>query len=234
MKLFSKKIESKYGYLIAKEAPTSFVTEQLQKMIVNLEYANVDGKFKIIQFTSSMQSEGKTTLISNVSYLLAARGKKVLVVDLDLRRPKVNRIYSVINKDGLTEYLLGKIDKKTLIRKSEDGIDYIISGEKTSSIIQILESQKLKELFLELKSEYDYILLDTPPVIVVSDALLINRVADGVIFIVAHGLGKKSMVKEAIQSLTRNNVPIIGLCMTQDKVTKGKKYGYTYKYYNND
>lgn len=234
MKLFSKKIESKYGYLIAKEAPTSFVTEQLQKMIVNLEYANVDGKFKIIQFTSSMQSEGKTTLISNVSYLLAARGKKVLVVDLDLRRPKVNRIYSVINKDGLTEYLLGKIDKKTLIRKSEDGIDYIISGEKTSSIIQILESQKLKELFLELKEEYDYILLDTPPVIVVSDALLINRVADGVIFVVAHGLGKKSMVKEAIHSLTRNNIPIIGLCMTQDKVTKGKKYGYTYKYYNND
>lgn len=234
MKLFSKKIESNYGYLVAKEAPNSFVTEQLQKMIVNLEYANVDGQYKIVQFTSSMQSEGKTTLISNVAYLLASRGKKVLVVDLDLRRPKVNRIYSVINKEGLTDYLLGKIDKKTLIRKSDDNIDYIISGEKTTSIVQILESQKLKDLFEGLKQDYDYILLDTPPVIVVSDALLINRIADGVIFIVAHGQGKKSMVKEAITSLTRNNIPIIGLCMTQDKVTKGKKYGYTYKYYSND
>lgn len=234
MKLFSKKIDSNYGYLVSKEAPNSFVTEQLQKMIVNLEYANVDGKFKVIQITSSMQSEGKTTLISNLTYLLSTRGKKVLVVDLDLRRPKVNRIFGAINKDGLTDFLLGKIDKKTLIRHSEDKIDYIVSGEKTSSIVQILESQKLKDLFDDLKQDYDYIILDTPPVIVVSDALLINRIADGVIFIVAYGQGKKVMVKEAIHSLTRNNVPIIGLCLTQDKVTKGKKYGYTYKYYSND
>ncbi len=234
MKLFSKKIDSNYGYLVSKEAPNSFVTEQLQKMIVNLEYANVDGKFKVIQITSSMQSEGKTTLISNLTYLLSTRGKKVLVVDLDLRRPKVNRIFGAINKDGLTDFLLGKIDKKTLIRHSEEKIDYIVSGEKTSSIVQILESQKLKDLFDDLKQDYDYIILDTPPVIVVSDALLINRIADGVIFIVAYGQGKKVMVKEAIHSLTRNNVPIIGLCLTQDKVTKGKKYGYTYKYYSND
>lgn len=234
MKLFSKKIDSNYGYLVSKEAPNSFVTEQLQKMIVNLEYANVDGKFKVIQITSSMQSEGKTTLISNLSYLLSTRGKKVLIVDLDLRRPKVNRIFNAINKDGLTDFLLGKIDKKTLIRHSEEKIDYIVSGEKTSSIVQILESQKLKDLFDDLKQDYDYIILDTPPVIVVSDALLINRIADGVIFIVAYGQGKKVMVKEAIHSLTRNNVPIIGLCLTQDKVTKGKKYGYTYKYYSND
>ena len=234
MKLFSKKMDSNYGYLVSKEAPNSFVTEQLQKMIVNLEYANVDGKFKVIQVTSSMQSEGKTTLISNLTYLLSTRGKKVLVVDLDLRRPKVNRIFGAINKDGLTDFLLGKIDKKTLIRHSEEKIDYIVSGEKTSSIVQILESQKLKDLFDDLKQDYDYIILDTPPVIVVSDALLINRIADGVIFIVAYGQGKKVMVKEAIHSLTRNNVPIIGLCLTQDKVTKGKKYGYTYKYYSND
>lgn len=234
MKLFSKKVESRYDYLVAKEAPTSFVTEQLQKMIVNLEYANVDGQYKILQFTSSMQSEGKTTLISNVAYLLASRGKRVLMVDLDLRRPKVHRINSVVNKEGLTDYLLGKIDKKKLIRKSKDGIDYIITGEKTTSIIQILESHKLKDLFDDLRNDYDYILLDTPPVIVVSDALLVNRIADGVVFVVAHGQGKKSMIKEAINTLTRNNATIVGICMTQDKVTKGKKYGYSYKYYTND
>lgn len=234
MKLFSKKVENRYDYLVAKEAPTSFVTEQLQKMIVNLEYANVDGQYKILQFTSSTQSEGKTTLISNIAYLLASRGKRVLMVDLDLRRPKVHRINSVVNKEGLTDYLLGKIDKKKLIRKSNDGIDYIITGEKTTSIVQILESHKLKDLFNDLINDYDYILLDTPPVIVVSDALLVNRIADGVVFVVAHGQGKKSMVKEAINTLTRNNATIVGICMTLDKVTKGKKYGYTYKYYSND
>ena len=232
MKLFTKKTADNYGFLIAKEAPNSYVTESLQKLIVNLEYANIDQKYKVIQFTSSMQAEGKTTLISNVAYLLAQRGKKVLMVDLDLRRPKVNRIFSVINKLGLTEYLLGKIEKKDLIQHSEDKVDFIISGEKTTSVVQVLQSQKLQDLFNELKQEYDYILLDTPPVIVVSDALLVNKVADGIIFVVAHGQGRKSMVKEAISSLTRNNVPIIGIAMTQDRVNKGNRYGYTYKYYD--
>ncbi|PKK87066.1 MAG: hypothetical protein CVV63_02315 [Tenericutes bacterium HGW-Tenericutes-8] len=232
MKLFTKKTADNYGYLIAKEAPNSYVTESLQKLIVNLEYANIDQKYKVVQFTSSMQAEGKTTLISNVAYLLAQRGKKVLMVDLDLRRPKINRIFSVINKSGLTEYLLGKIEKKDLIQHSEDKVDFIISGEKTTSVVQVLQSQKLQDLFTELRQEYDYILLDTPPVIVVSDALLVNKVADGIIFVVAHGLGRKSMVKEAISSLTRNNVPIIGIAMTQDRVNKGNRYGYTYKYYD--
>jgi capsular exopolysaccharide synthesis family protein len=232
MKLFTKKTSDNYGFLIAKEAPNSYVTESLQKLIVNLEYANIDQKYKVIQFTSSMQAEGKTTLISNVAYLLAQRGKKVLMVDLDLRRPKINRIFSVINKLGLTDYLLGKIEKKDLIQHSEDKVDFIISGEKTTSVVQVLQSQKLQDLFNELKQEYDYILLDTPPVIVVSDALLVNKVADGIIFVVAHGQGRKSMVKEAITSLTRNNVPIIGIAMTQDRVNKGNRYGYTYKYYD--
>ena len=232
MKLFTKKTADNYGFLIAKEAPNSYVTESLQKLIVNLEYANIDQKYKVIQFTSSMQAEGKTTLISNVAYLLAQRGKKVLMVDLDLRRPKVNRIFSVINKLGLTDYLLGKIEKKDLIQHSEDKVDFIISGEKTTSVVQVLQSQKLQDLFNDLKQEYDYILLDTPPVIVVSDALLVNKVADGIIFVVAHGLGRKSMVKEAISSLTRNNVPIIGIAITQDRVKKGNRYGYTYKYYD--
>ena len=232
MKLFTKKTADNYGFLIAKEAPNSYVTESLQKLIVNLEYANIDQKYKVIQFTSSMQAEGKTTLISNVAYLLAQRGKKVLMVDLDLRRPKVNRIFSIINKLGLTEYLLGKIEKKDLIQHSEDKVDFIISGEKTTSVVQVLQSQKLQDLFNDLKQEYDYILLDTPPVIVVSDALLVNKVADGIIFVVAHGLGRKSMVKEAISSLTRNNVPIIGIAITQDRVNKGNRYGYTYKYYD--
>lgn len=232
MKLFTKKTADNYGFLIAKEAPNSYVTESLQKLIVNLEYANIDQKYKVIQFTSSMQAEGKTTLISNVAYLLAQRGKKVLMVDLDLRRPKINRIFSVINKLGLTDYLLGKIEKKDLIQHSEDKVDFIISGEKTTSVVQVLQSQKLQDLFNELKQEYDYILLDTPPVIVVSDALLVNKVADGIIFVVAHGQGRKSMVKEAITSLTRNNVPIIGIAITQDRVNKGNRYGYTYKYYD--
>ncbi|MBM7452818.1 capsular exopolysaccharide synthesis family protein [Acholeplasma morum] len=232
MKILEKKSQGNYEYLVSRDSPNSFVTESLQKTIINLEYANIDGKYKIIQFTSSVQSEGKTTLISNLAYLLAQRGKKVLTVDLDLRRPKLNRVYGVINKDGLTDYLLGKIDKNSLINHSEDKVDFITTGEKTTSITNVLQSAKLLALFEELKKDYDYILLDTPPVIVVSDALFVNRIADGIIFVVAHAKAKKALVKEAISSLSKTTTPIIGFCMTQYKVSRGSKYGYTYKYYD--
>lgn len=230
MKILEKKSQGNYEYLVSRDSPNSFVTESLQKTIINLEYANIDGKYKIIQFTSSVQSEGKTTLISNLAYLLAQRGKKVLIVDLDLRRPKLNRVYGVINKDGLTDYLLGKIDKNSLINHSEDKVDFITTGEKTTSITNVLQSAKLLALFEELKKDYDYILLDTPPVIVVSDALFVNRIADGIIFVVAHAKAKKALVKEALSALSKTTTPIIGFCMTQYKVSRGSKYGYTYKY----
>ena len=86
-RVFKKKRVEDYTYVIAKEEPLTYVTENLQKTILNLEFANVDNKYKIIQVTSTVQSEGKTTILSNLAYLLAQRGKKVLVVDLDLRRP---------------------------------------------------------------------------------------------------------------------------------------------------
>ncbi|MDY0210833.1 MAG: CpsD/CapB family tyrosine-protein kinase [Acholeplasma sp.] len=232
MKLFEKKETGNYQYLVARDSPNSYVTESLQKLMVNLEYANIDGKYKVIQFTSSMQSEGKTTLVSNLAYLLAQSGKKVLLVDLDLRRPKVNRVYGVINKNGLTDYLLGKIEKANLISQSEDKVDYITTGEKTTSVSNVLQSEKLFKLFQELRGEYDYILIDTPPVLVVSDALFINKISDGIVFVVAHAKAKKGMVKEAIGALNKTQTPIIGFCMTQHKVPKGTRYGYTYKYYD--
>src|SRR5690606_2466855 len=181
-------------------------------------------------FTSSLASEGKTTFISNIGYLLGQRGMKVCLLDLDLRKPKLNRVFNVPNQNGLTDYLSGKITFEKLIQHSKDlNVDYVTAGEKTTAIINVLEAHKLSELIKKLKETYDYVLLDTPPVIAVSDALYIAKNADGVIFVVAQNVAKKALVKEAIQLLKRNNVDIIGTILTQVDIKRGE-YGYGYDY----
>ena len=225
----------KYDYLITKYDPLSFVTESFQKVIINLEYANVDKNLKVIQFTSTLPSEGKSTFVSNLSYLMGQKGQKVILLDLDLRKPKMNRVFNVPNKNGLTDYLAGKISLDEAINHSDDvGIDFINAGEKTTSVINVLEAKKLKELIAQLRETYDYVLLDTPPVISVSDALYISKLADGVIFIVAQGKAKKVLVKDAIKTLKEYGVNILGIVFTQFDMKSGYGYGQDYSYYSDD
>ena len=225
-------LSKKYDYLFAKEQPFAYSTECFQKVLINLEYVNLDGHQKVIQFTSTLANEGKSTLISNMAYLLGQKGKKVVVIDLDLRIPKLHRVFNATNRLGLTDYLAGKIEFDRLIRHSEKiGIDYIVSGEKTSAVINILESKKLSALIDQLKESYDYILLDTPPVLAVSDALFIAKITDGIIFVVAQGQTKKALVREAISTLKNKHVNIIGFILNKVKLNNsGYGYGYDYKY----
>ncbi len=228
--VFLNERAEKYDYLVTKEQPLSYTTESFQKVLINLDYANIDGLHKVIQFTSTLASEGKSTFVSNTAYLLGQKGKKVILIDLDLRKPKLNRVFNATNREGLTDYLSGKIQFEKLIRHSEDfGIDYIVAGEKTTAVVNVLEAKKLKDLIDKLRESYDYVLLDTPPVIAVSDALYASRLADGVIFVVAQGTAKKALVKEAITTLKSNHVNILGLVLTQVNLKSGA-YGYGYDY----
>lgn len=228
--IFNGERNERYDYLVTKEQPLSYTAESFQKVIINLEYANLDGKFKVIQFTSTLASEGKSTFVSNLAYLMAQKSKKVILLDLDLRKPKMHRVFNSPNKNGLNDYLSGKISYDQLISHSDDfGFDFIISGEKTTAVVNVLESVKMKELIQKLREDYDYVLLDTPPIIAVSDALYVAKNADGIIFIVAQGIAKKQLVKEAIQTLKHNNVHIIGTVLTQVSLKSGA-YGYGYDY----
>ena len=229
-KLFAPERNSNYEYLVTKEQPLSYTAESFQKILINLDYANIDKKIKVIEFTSTLASEGKSTFISNLAYLMGQKNLKVIFLDLDLRKPKGHRIFKSANKDGLTDYLSGKVSYEKLIKHSDDfGIDYIVTGEKTTAIVNVLEAQKLADLVSKLREHYDYILLDAPPVIAVSDALYIAKHADGVIFIVAQNVAKKTLVKEAILTLRNSNVHIIGTVLTQVSL-KGGQYGYGYDY----
>lgn len=228
--LFNGERNERYDYIVTKEQPLSYTAESFQKVIINLDYVNIDGKHKVIEFTSALASEGKSTFVSNIAYLLGQKNKKIILLDLDLRKPKMHRVFNAPNKNGLTDYLSGKIEYNQLIKHSDEiGIDFIVTGEKTTAVVNVLEADKMRDLIQKLRETYDYVLLDAPPVIAVSDALYIAKNADGVIFIVAQGIAKKSLVKEAIQTLKTNHVPIIGTVLTQVSL-KNSSYGYGYDY----
>jgi protein-tyrosine kinase len=238
LKIFNGDNIQKYDYLVTKEQPLSYTAESFQKVLINLDYANIDHMHKVIQFTSTLASEGKSTFISNLAYLLGQKGKKVILLDLDLRKPKMHRVFNATNRNGLTDYLTGKIEFNEMIRHSNEvGIDYVVAGGKTTAVVNVLEAKKLKELIDELRGLYDYVLLDTPPVIAVSDALYIAKLADGIIFIVAQNVAKKTLVKEAIGTLKKNEIKIIGTVLTQVNLKSGE-YGYgfdySYKYEDGD
>lgn len=221
-----------YNFIWTKKNPISYITEEYQKFMANLEYVNVDKKIKAILITSTISSEGKTTFLSNVAYLLAQKKYKTLLIDLDLRKPKVHRIYDVPNNKGVTDILAGRIELDSAIRtKREYGFDCITAGEKTSTVTNLIESDKMKKLFLELREKYDYILVDAPPVINVSDSLYISKLTDGVIFVVDQHSTKRNLIKEAVRLLKQNNVNIIGAAITQVDLRKsGYGYGYGYDY----
>lgn len=226
-KLFKKKRIEDYNYLLAKEQPLSYGTENLQKTILNLEFSNVDNKFKTIQVTSTTQSEGKTTVVSNLAYLLGQRGKKVIVIDLDLRRPKLHHVVRVPNENGLTDYLLGEKKLDEVLETSEQfGFDYLVAGKRITAIANALTSNKLKELFNLLKEKYDYILLDTPPTYLVSDAYYISKIVDGVLYVVGQNIARKREVKEGIHELNKINTPIIGIILSQVKLRNNQHYYY--------
>ncbi len=224
----------KYDYLVTRNEPLSFTTESFQKIVIDLDYLNIDNNHKVLQFTSTQPSEGKSTFVSNLAYLLQQKNKKVILLDLDLRRPKINRAFNVPNENGITDYISSKITLEQAINTSDlIGIDFMVAGEATNLVANVLESTKMKELIDELRTRYDYVLLDTPPIIAVSDSILISKLADGVIFIVAQGKARKSLVKEAINSLKKYDVNILGIVFNQVKMDQAG-YGYknNYSYYS--
>ena len=221
-----------YAYLVAKNRPLSFVAESFQKIVLNIEYLNVDHDYKILQFTSTEPSEGKSTTISNIAYLMAREGKKVLLLDLDLRKPKLNRVFDDRVSANLTDYLTGKVKVEDIIQRSEElEIDYIINKESSTAVINLLKSQKLAQLLASLREKYDYILLDSPPVESLSDALYVTKLADGVIFVVGYGQAKKAFVKDAVESLRGHGANILGAILSQVEM-KRKLHTYNYYYLN--
>ena len=204
-------------------------SESYYRLKDNVLYYSDNGKNKVFQIESSISGEGKSTVIINLAVALAKSGKKVCLLDLDFRRPQIHRAFDIVNVNGIAEYMLDECSKKELIKTTPYGVDVLNRGKATQNASIIFTSDKFRDLISSLKEEYDIILFDCPPVLMVSDYIHISKLADAVIFVVCAGVTIRSYCKEAVELLRRNDVKILGTVVTYRNLRKiSSKYG---KYY---
>lgn len=199
----------------------------------NLLFYFSDNNCHIVQVESSLPGEGKTTLTCNLAVSLGLNNKKVLVIDLDFRKPQVNRLFNLSNNDGLVDLLGEKITIEKAIKHTEyENVDVISRGSSVYNPSFLLTSSRLKELLEELRKQYDFILLDSPPVLLIADYIHISRLCDGVVFVVAFGRTKRKSVLEASKLLRDCGANVIGTAMTfVDKKDPYVCYGAEYNSY---
>ena len=201
--------------------------EPYNRLAMNIKYLNVDNPYKVLMITSTEPNEIKSTTICNLAYTLALNNKKVLLIDLDIRKPSVHKYFNISTEVGLIDYIDGNLDAKSIIKHTDESVDIITAGKKVLNPLVIVESQKLQSLIDELRKEYDYILIDTPPVLACADAIAISKKSDGVIFNIALNTTKKVLVKEAYNNLKNAKANIIGINLTKAPLGRGE-----IQYYN--
>ena len=217
--------------IITIEEPLSLAAESYRRIKTSLEFANVDTHPQVIQVCSSMQGEGKSVTVLNIAATYAEDGKKVLVVDLDFRRPKLHRSFRIENKNGITDVLTGIISLDEAIKHGQNGIDCLNRGTKTPYPTAVLGSENITKVFKELRKKYEYIIVDCPPILAVSDAAIISKLCDGCLFIISQSKTERAAARESVKILRDNNVQILGCVFVGITSKHGNYYSSKYKYY---
>ena len=206
------------------KAPKGPAAESFRTLRTNVEFAQVgDSRIQVIQVTSSEASEGKSTVISNLAVALAKAGHAVAVVDLDLRRPVQHRIWGTPRAPGISDHVAGRGALKVR-RHDELGVDLAAAGHEPPESQRLLASQRLNELIAEWRERYDYVLLDTPPLLV-ADSLVISRLSDMVLFVVRPRVTRRAALKLAGQTHGRMEI-VKGLVINGIATRRGGYYHY--------
>ena len=212
--------------------------EAYSMLQTNLDVYGIDQKQQVILITSSLQAEGKSTTISNLGVAFAQSDKRVLIVDLDLRKPVQHRIFNVPSTTGVTTVLTGKSKIEDAIKPTDrDNLFLLPCGIRPPNPTELLRSEALRQLIEYLRTKYDIIILDTPPVLALADAAILSKYADSVLLVVSAGIVDMTSLELSIKNLNMVNANIIGVVMNNIKVGDHRnsyyyRYGYGYRYGN--
>ncbi|MDP9127627.1 MAG: polysaccharide biosynthesis tyrosine autokinase [Pseudomonadota bacterium] len=218
-------------YLLKK--PLSIYAESIRSIRAAIHFSNVDRPPKTVVVTSSFPGEGKTVFSISLARLLAKSGRKVMLIDADMRRP---RVHSVLNlnktKPDLAMVLAGDAPLADAIQKDVSGADVIIASSKASNPQDLLNSHQMEKLLATLREKYEMVIIDTPPIMAVADAALISQKVDTTVYVARWSATPREVIGDGLRQLAKFNVKVAGIVLTQVDLQDKKQYGYDdYSYY---
>jgi capsular exopolysaccharide synthesis family protein len=216
--------------------PKSRTAEAFRTLRTNIQFSSLDTEIKCIVVTSSGSGEGKSTVMSNLAITMAESGKKVILIDCDLRKPSIHKKLGVTNSIGLTNMLVQGVKKEECIFKtSVNNLFVLTSGPIPPNPAELLGTKKMLNLIENLKEEFELVLIDAPPVLAVTDAQILSTIADGVIFVASYGEAQKNALIDAKHLIDKVGGKIIGIVFNKVPENVHGYYGKYYKgYYDSE
>mgnify|MGYP000900642711 CR=1 FL=1 len=221
----------KFFDLIAHHNPRSPISEAFRTLRTNLEFVSPDKPLKSILLSSPGPGEGKSTVSANLAISIAQTGKKVILIDADMRKPSQHKLFSLPNKTGLTTLLVKDPMDDVKQDVSIPGLSIITSGPIPPNPAELLTSKNMQTVIDLLSNNADIVIYDTPPVAIVSDALIISPKLDGVLMVVRLGTTSKEAVKRTKELLKASRARVLGVVVNEISKRHGYDNFYYYHYY---
>ncbi len=217
--------------LITHLGTRSPVTESYRVLRTNLQFLVLDRPLKSMVVTSAAPGEGKTLTTANLAIVIAQGGDRVVVVDADLRRPALHRAFGLPNRPGLTNVLVGGAALDSALQETNiGGLQVLTSGPIPPNPAELLASRAMRDLLAELGERFDMVVVDSPPALPVTDALVLSRSVDGVLMVVTAASTPYQVVQRACDALKKVQARLLGVVLTQ--VRFGGPLDYYYYYYS--
>lgn len=217
------------------DEPSSIISESIRMLRTNLNFMDL----KVINAVSTVPSEGKTEVMTNLAMSFALLEKKVILVDCDLRKPKIHKNFGLCRSTGVTDILLSKEEynyknsvQKYVDKKNNVSIDVLSAGSKVSNPSELINSKSFAKLVQILKEDYDLVLIDCPPISSMTDGMLVSYLSDGTIYVIESDRTDYQVIKGCMDELKANKAFLLGTVLTKVNIKDQKKlYGYKYDYY---
>lgn len=207
------------------------VTESYKAIRTNLIFSLMKKGCKTVVISSPLPSEGKSTSSVNIAISLAQTDMKVLLIDTDLRKPKIHRFLNINNVPGLTNYLGGMNALSDIIHQTKyPNLHVICSGTTVPNPSEMLASEQMQEFIEKLKEQYDYIVIDSTPLNIVSDALPLIKNSDGLILMIRENSSTYTELDKALNALELIDAKVLGIVLNGAQNSEHAKYNYSYKY----
>ncbi|PEN06274.1 hypothetical protein CRI93_10655 [Longimonas halophila] len=212
-------------------SPMSAVAESYRRLRTNLRFARPDDEVRTLAVTSASKGEGKTTTVANLALALASAGQRTLLIDADLRRPRLHTLFDGNTSLPLVDILYDGLPDPEALRTSVDHLYVMSGGEKVPNPAELLGSQRMQTLLDDMEGEFDYVLVDTAPVLLFSDALALSPFCKGVVMVASSGTTDHRALEHAIHQMHEVDAPLLGCVLNNYKADDNSRYAYSYDNY---